>query len=208
MTPTEPPKVARWLLDHFGCSPNNATVIGDLAERYRSGRSAAWYWRQTLSTIVVSFVKEVWTHKWPTFTAIVTGWIVFAVSRYGLDLTRELLFALASWSRFWRHDWITIAVQVPEAVLSAVLAGWLVARLHRRNRKAVLLAYATYFAGVQIAWLVYEIRTRTLTEPFRVPLIYDIAFITVVTAGVLLGGGVFGSRRDGDGSKRTSATVC
>ena len=32
-----PAKAAKWLLNHMGCSPNNAAVIGDLDERYRSG---------------------------------------------------------------------------------------------------------------------------------------------------------------------------
>src|SRR5438105_6318689 len=152
MTPTEPPKIARWLLAQFGCSSNNATVIGDLDEHYRNGRSATWYYRQVAIAIVVSFVSEVRSHKWLTLRALVTGWGVFVVSRYGFDMTRRLLFALAIWSRLWRHNWI-ITVP-PEAVLSGILAGWLVARLHRQNQKAMVLAYAAYFAGARIVWLV------------------------------------------------------
>jgi hypothetical protein len=41
MSSMEPPKVARWILKHFGSSPNNEAVIGDLDERYNTGRSAA-----------------------------------------------------------------------------------------------------------------------------------------------------------------------
>src|SRR5215467_7538522 len=70
-----PPKVARWLLSHFGCSPNNQAVIGDLDERYRNGHSRAWYWRQVAVAIVVSFLKEVWSNKIRAVIAIVTGWI-------------------------------------------------------------------------------------------------------------------------------------
>jgi hypothetical protein len=33
--------------------PNNATVIGDLDERFRQGRSHLWYWKQVLVAIVV-----------------------------------------------------------------------------------------------------------------------------------------------------------
>src|SRR5438477_8908466 len=99
MRSTQPPALARWLLNHFGCSPNNAAVVGDLDERYRTGRSGAWYWRQALLTIIVSFLTEVWGHKWLTVRAIITGWGVFVISRFGFNLTRELLSALASWSR-------------------------------------------------------------------------------------------------------------
>lgn len=39
MSLAQPPKIARWLLNHFGCSPNNDAVIGDLDEKYRHGCS-------------------------------------------------------------------------------------------------------------------------------------------------------------------------
>ena len=35
----EEPGTAKWLLRHFGASANNESVIGDLTERYRDGRS-------------------------------------------------------------------------------------------------------------------------------------------------------------------------
>jgi preprotein translocase subunit SecY len=52
MTPIEPPSVATWLLKHLG--RRNDALAGDLLEEYRRGRSAAWYWRQVLTAIVVS----------------------------------------------------------------------------------------------------------------------------------------------------------
>jgi hypothetical protein len=33
----QPPKIATWLLIHFGSSPNNASLVGDLNEQYRQG---------------------------------------------------------------------------------------------------------------------------------------------------------------------------
>jgi hypothetical protein len=212
MRSAEPPRIARWILNHFGSSSNNAAVIGDLDERYHGGCSAAWYWHQVVVAIVVSVFKEVWNHKILTLRAIVVGSAVFVVSRYGFRLTVgrtthladvwELLSALASWSRFWRHDWITLAAQIPEVVLSGVLAGWLVARLHRQSQKAMVLAYATYFAGAQIMWLLPEfLRFRSY------PFISEISFITLTTVGILVGGGVFSSRRDEDRSEGSCATV-
>lgn len=56
----QPPKAARWLLGHFGCSPNNEAVVGDLDERYRTGRySAAWYWKQILIAGVVEIQTQI-----------------------------------------------------------------------------------------------------------------------------------------------------
>jgi hypothetical protein len=195
MRSMEPPRVARWLLEHFGCSPNNVAVIGDLDERYRRGRSAAWYWRQTAVALVVSFVKEAWDHKRLTVRAIISGWGMWVVSSIGFSFTREFLSALASWSRLWRHDWITIAVQVPEGLLLGILAGWVVARLCRQRRKAMVLAFAAYFVSAQMVLLVYEIRMRALTDPFHPPFLYSLGFISLMTLGVLIGGGIFTSRR-------------
>jgi len=166
MRSTQPPRTAGWLLRHFGSSPNNEALIGDLDERYRQGRSNLWYWRQALLAIVTSFFNEVGTHKLLTLRAIATGWVVAVVSRRAFNLTWEILSALASWSRLWRHGWITIAVQVPEVVLSGVLAGWLVARLHRQTQKAMVLAYAAFFAGVGIIWLFLSFCSSGLTRSF------------------------------------------
>jgi hypothetical protein len=52
----EPPKLASWLLNNFGCSPNNAAVIGDLDERFQAGRSVGWYWRHSF-TILLNVAK-------------------------------------------------------------------------------------------------------------------------------------------------------
>ena len=41
---TQPPQIANWLLRHFGSSPNNDAVIGDLNERYRQGKRRKIEW--------------------------------------------------------------------------------------------------------------------------------------------------------------------
>jgi hypothetical protein len=202
MRSTQPPRTASWLLRHFGSSPNNESVMGDLDERYRQGCSYLWYWRQAVLAIVTGLFNEVATHKLLTFRAIATGWAVAVVSRRAFHLTWELLSALASWSRLWRHHWITIAVQIPEVVLSGLLAGWLVARLHRQRQKPMVLAYAAYFLTVQIASLMPSL----LTGLRYYPSISVILFIIMTTVGVLVGGGVFTSRRAEDSSDGNRAT--
>jgi preprotein translocase subunit SecY len=49
MRSTEPPPLATWLIEHTG--RNRASLAGDLLEEYRQGQSAAWYWRQVLTTL-------------------------------------------------------------------------------------------------------------------------------------------------------------
>ena len=70
----ELPKAARWLLEHFGCSPNNDAVLGDLAEQYLRKHSVMWYWRQAMKAIAVSLFKEIRGHKQIAARALLTGW--------------------------------------------------------------------------------------------------------------------------------------
>ena len=62
MTAKQPPAFATWLLQHFGCGPNNDSVLGDRAEQYPQ-KSNTWYWRQVLKGIPVSVAKEALGHK-------------------------------------------------------------------------------------------------------------------------------------------------
>jgi len=49
MTNRPPPTLATALLDWFGA--DDPALAGDLVERYQSGESRWWYWRQALSII-------------------------------------------------------------------------------------------------------------------------------------------------------------
>jgi hypothetical protein len=53
MSMVDPPRLAVWLLRNFASSPNNESLIGDLNERLRQGRSRAWYWRQVGIALVI-----------------------------------------------------------------------------------------------------------------------------------------------------------
>jgi hypothetical protein len=54
MKPTSSTALATWMLDHLTLGVRNESLSGDLLEELHSGRSTAWYWRQTLSAIAVS----------------------------------------------------------------------------------------------------------------------------------------------------------
>lgn len=51
MSLRRPPALADWLHERLGGIRQDAALAGDLLEEFRSGRSAAWYWRQTLIAV-------------------------------------------------------------------------------------------------------------------------------------------------------------
>jgi len=59
MSPRKPPRLATWLLNRFGLARQNPSLMGDLLEEFRSGRSAAWFWRQTVVVILTGLARHV-----------------------------------------------------------------------------------------------------------------------------------------------------
>jgi hypothetical protein len=51
VNPSHPPRLAVWLLKHFGPESNQEALTGDLQEAFSLGKSKTWYWRQVLRAI-------------------------------------------------------------------------------------------------------------------------------------------------------------
>ena len=54
MKPTSSIALATWMLDHLTLGARNESLSGDLLEELHTGRSTAWYWRQTLSAVAIT----------------------------------------------------------------------------------------------------------------------------------------------------------
>jgi hypothetical protein len=54
MTLRTPPRLATWLLRHFGPTYRRESLVGDLLEEYQSQRTRGWYWRQTGAALLIS----------------------------------------------------------------------------------------------------------------------------------------------------------
>jgi hypothetical protein len=50
----EPPRMAVWLLKHWSSPYQRESLLGDLLETYRAGRSRMWYWRQVIAALVLA----------------------------------------------------------------------------------------------------------------------------------------------------------
>lgn len=88
MKPKQSVAIATWMLKHFTLGPRNEALLGDLLEEFRGGRSAGWYWRQSVCAIGVS---------------------LFSKSR---DYALPLAFSLV-WSMFYPVCWLCI-VKLPQ----------------------------------------------------------------------------------------------
>lgn len=75
MKQTDPPRAAAWTLQHLAGECNDA-LAGDLLEEFRSGRSAAWYWRQAIAAVLIGWGKESLRHL--SSFAFAAVWAVFA----------------------------------------------------------------------------------------------------------------------------------
>jgi hypothetical protein len=153
MTPNRPPRIATWLLNHFGSGDNDA-LLGDLAEDYRQKNSALWYWRQTLKAIPVSFFREVRAHKGVSAGALLTGWILWIV---GGALVFPLVFAGTNLGyAFVPSDPIGSAASF---MWMPVLGGF---------QRDVSFAFATalpLLVGAACGWLVARWQISTRTHP-------------------------------------------
>lgn len=84
MKSSQPPALATWLLDHLVPGGMSEALAGDLLEQFGQQRSAAWYWRQVLAAIIVSFLRELRVRSISILLAIACSSVVP-----------------------WRHIWIT-----------------------------------------------------------------------------------------------------
>jgi hypothetical protein len=159
MRSDEPPRIASWLLRNFGCSPNNDAIIGDLNEKYQSGQSRFWYWRQSLLAILAGLWNEFRAHKLWTASGVVTGWLSALLLSKVLEpvylalhkndylpflyenMPVDWFSATAWWTYIGRilrpFDWSLAGF----ACLVSVCSGLLVVLLHRHRSRAPLLAF-------------------------------------------------------------------
>jgi len=90
MTPSLPPRLADWLLFRLISGRRKQSIIGDLHEQYRRGRSFGWYWRQTITTILLdSLMKRrlLWLLVPTAITAAITATVSYRYlpTRYQSD---------------------------------------------------------------------------------------------------------------------------
>jgi hypothetical protein len=142
----QPPRLARWLLKHFGSSSDNEALLGDLAEQYVEKGRPAWYWRQAIGAILVDFFKEIRGNKWLAARGLLTGWAVSIVFNKTVVPGLVDMFFYGPWATSpitaeFRNLYPFIS-SAPLPFLTGMLSGWLVGRLHRSHQTPVVLLFA------------------------------------------------------------------
>jgi len=218
MKSEQPPRIADWMLRHFGCSPNNQVVIGDLYERYRQGRSRLWYWRQTLTAIAIGLLQEVWRDKARTLAAIGTGWTMLAVYQLvrarllqviTFELNPQLALAQYVFSRLLPRSWLIYYEWIYFVLLTFVLAtlggvvgafiGRVIAKFRPSAPNPIVVVYALSVCGYWAYGILFSIVKRGFGAILIIPgheirglfvfVLGQLVWATII-ASILFGGGL------------------
>lgn len=193
MRTSHPPVVATWLLEHLRSGNGNEPLTGDLMEEYRHGRSGAWYWRQSLVAILVSFCKEVRAHPLFAMKALATGWAIWLFSQ---SLVQPLLDRLllpwgyqvplvfgysAPIGIGWWIIWLSVRFG----------SGWIVARTNRTHAIGMVLAFSAsvlIWKLQRLPWT-FHLLLDTSDNPRYFPqLIFELMSMFLPSACIVLGG--------------------
>jgi len=156
MTTSRPPRLADWLLRRLASGPKKPSLIGDLHEQFRGGRSAAWYWRQTFRVIGGSAAWDIRRHPvlavrtlaltylflapWVYFTgniyAFTKWWMVDHVLRRSIVLHDLWVLDQIPLLTAWCFGW--------------ALTGWVLAKLQPDCRAGMALVAVS----AQVPWAV------------------------------------------------------
>jgi hypothetical protein len=127
MRKRKPPSLAAWLLKRLGVCDANEPLIGDLAEEFQDGRSAAWYWRQTLSAM--------WHQSGARSAGAFIGW------------TAQLLVVFAMRQYSPTTSWVALPVGAAILILLSPPLGRFTKRAAHRLPAVALDDFAYYFAN-------------------------------------------------------------
>jgi hypothetical protein len=181
--------MAEWLLERFGIPQRNESLMGDLMEEYSAGRSGFWLLRQIVNAIATTVARDIKLHWLLAARAIATGWALWL----GLAF-------------IWSHFHLFVGAPVRSAQIVGIVSftlwpafiGWLIARTHRTQQAAMVLAYTASMALTDICYLAAEYPwIRRLPPGYLSPgwLEVQIGLGCVVVLFTLIGGFIQKPRR-------------
>lgn len=221
---TQPPRFATWLLRRTLSSPTRESLIGDLVERHRHGRSALWYWRQALLAISVDAVRDIRSHRLLAMRAVAVGFTVYLLSAFPILWLSRWLSGMRNTPLIWVQNWLLetghdslrlwsfqlIPFWLPEGLvyLAAALSGWVVARLNSRHATGMVCIYgvsALLFEFLNVFVRLLLDGGRHPTDPNTVLVVSALLVARRRAVGIplsILVGGLCGARPDGHAPRK------
>jgi hypothetical protein len=213
MRNSEPPRLSTWLLERLAPPHRRESLVGDLREQLRRGRSAWWYRRQVLGTIVAGLTADLAAHKLLAVRALAVGWSAMYLV-YGLGgplIQRMRLTLLSRWgptlwgeSEVLRQLWVYYGLPfVLVTCLIFMAIGSMVARLHRGHLPGIVMVFsATLLVPAVLSGLQLRHVLETELWPgwgwgsFRWALLFHASLSFVVYPLCALIGGLWNLRAD------------
>jgi hypothetical protein len=184
MTNRERPQLVTWLLQRLASGPNRESLIGDLTEQYQRGRSVTWYWRQVLTAILVGAARDVRDHKLLAVRALSICWTaVFFLNSLMGTLRRSLNWW---WTTPWKSEilrQLMIYYSPPFVIIACVgfaVTGWMIARLHRDQRAAMV----TFCAISMLPWASWWGWEHLAPFECRLVAVLGFSFRAVISCGI------------------------
>jgi hypothetical protein len=157
MNASSPPRLAQWLLERCVSGPRRESLIGDMVEQYRRGRSAAWFWRQT--------IRIVGANLFPAVSIVALGlylpriymflhvrWIARLDSLWYPRLidSRWSWMAINPWA--YRLQLYALTSRIAWCVLIAAVA-WATTRWRPRQRRLIMTLLPVTLVGQNLPYL-------------------------------------------------------
>lgn len=162
MKPANPPRMAVWILQHFGPEFNQEALTGDLNEAFQQGRSQGWYWRQVLTAV-----------RWrrllfASLFSVAVAWVLSSpfLGHTAIVLSRPVdmaVIAVTYFASFFVPGMMRLRLRVLVALLVAGIFGLLC----RYNPNAAE-RYVVYFWTVASNFAFY--RKAPAKSPYRMSL--------------------------------------
>jgi hypothetical protein len=210
MKASDPPRFATWVLERLAPRVKRESLLGDLIEQYHNGRSAAWYRRQVLTAILTGAGADIREHKLLAVRALAVCWAaLFLVGSFTGALHQALFrWAMTPWkSEILRQAWVYYGMPyVILMCLAYAVTGWLIARLHRDHRAAmvILCALSQLPGAVWWGWETGRLLRAGLWPfwDYRLALLFHAATLFMGYPVCLLLGGLWDARSDADAASR------
>jgi hypothetical protein len=200
MSTAQPPRFATWLLERLVSDEKRESLVGDLLEQYTHGRSAGWYWRQAIGSILAGSAREIRDHKLLAVRAVFVGLAAMWVFGFAARFSLQVLWTLASggvyigghWIRLdygWIRNRMYIAFLL--TLFGSAASGWIVGRLHRDREAPMVFAFAISVVLGALVQLLIEVRVVgwTISPLVRYPqtlvLWFVLAPISILFGGVM-----------------------